>query len=395
MNQSTSIYLDFIRFLAALVVFFSHASVEKFTGDNKFLTLFRAFDHDAVVIFFVLSGYVITYVAHEKEKTIDIFFIKRFAKLYSVVIPALLISLMLEMALVFSVLDFQLSHTDNYPALTYLVNLSFLNQIWFLNSSPFLNTPFWSLGYEFWYYVLFGALFYLKKHRAIVFLILTLIVGPSVLMLFPVWLMGYCVYAISIRKRIPQLVGWLLFIGSIAAYFIYNIYGSKQAILVFSYAIFQSYIGNDYINYLGWSKYVLSDLAVGLLVTANFIGFISISDKFKYVLERLEKPIRFFASFTFILYLAHLPLLHFLAAIFKDLPIETSAPLVFLGTLLAIWLLAYVSEKKKRPYEKAFTFMFTGIGPKVILRFDVVINRVKTYLIGNCTLKKIAITLSA
>jgi hypothetical protein len=58
-------------------------------------------------------------------------------------------------------------------------------------------------------------------------------------------------------------------------------------------------------------------------------------------------------------------------------------------------LLAYVSENKKRPYEKAFTFMFTGIGPKVILRFDVVINRVKTYLIGNCTLKKIAITLSA
>ena len=62
MNPITSVYLDLIRFIAALLVVLSHAAYPRLDGVN--FAMFGGFGRDAVMIFFVLSGYVIAYADH-------------------------------------------------------------------------------------------------------------------------------------------------------------------------------------------------------------------------------------------------------------------------------------------------------------------------------------------
>ena len=54
MSGTLSIYLDIVRFAAALVVFLGHAADSRFTGG--FLWQFNLINQEAVTIFFVLSG---------------------------------------------------------------------------------------------------------------------------------------------------------------------------------------------------------------------------------------------------------------------------------------------------------------------------------------------------
>ncbi len=67
MNRPTSIYLDLIRFCAAAIVFIVHANYDRFTGGGLPL-LWRLQDlgNDAVMVFFVLSGYMLP----RKRKTL-------------------------------------------------------------------------------------------------------------------------------------------------------------------------------------------------------------------------------------------------------------------------------------------------------------------------------------
>src|ERR1700680_3766033 len=97
MPRSTSIYLDLVRFLAATTVFVAHANFDRFTGGLPFLSrLGMDIANDAVIVFFVLSGLVIAYVANTKENTLREFFLSRFARLWSVVVPALFLTVILD-----------------------------------------------------------------------------------------------------------------------------------------------------------------------------------------------------------------------------------------------------------------------------------------------------------
>jgi len=163
MNKQLSIYLDFLRFFAAIVVLIAHISLRTFF---HFVPDDIAIGQDAVIIFFVLSGYVIVFVANTKEKNLKDYFISRFARLYSVLIPALLLTLILDNIgfLVNRPFYGELIKTDILlPRL--LAAFSFTNQIWFHDSSFLSNNPLWSLSYEFWYYILFASLFYIKGFK--------------------------------------------------------------------------------------------------------------------------------------------------------------------------------------------------------------------------------------
>jgi hypothetical protein len=78
-----SIYLDFVRALAAFFVVLDHAP-----------TLFDLpnlprWGHQAVMVFFVLSGYVICNVADTRETDVCSFLVARLARLWSVLLPAM------------------------------------------------------------------------------------------------------------------------------------------------------------------------------------------------------------------------------------------------------------------------------------------------------------------
>ena len=61
MPKSLSVYLDLIRLLAALLVFIVHANYQGFTGGLPVLWRLGGLGNDAVMVFFVLSGFVLSH----------------------------------------------------------------------------------------------------------------------------------------------------------------------------------------------------------------------------------------------------------------------------------------------------------------------------------------------
>ena len=96
MTRGFSLYLDALRFLAALVVFASHMGYYRFTHGNMQWIRDLNLGSDAVVVFFVLSGFVIAYTTLTKDRGPTAYAEARFARLYSVVIPALIFTFALD-----------------------------------------------------------------------------------------------------------------------------------------------------------------------------------------------------------------------------------------------------------------------------------------------------------
>src|SRR3954467_15833841 len=99
MKRGTSLYLDVVRFAAALMVFLEHLRAHTRSGFGHFWAAhpfwyshFNLFSQTAVTVFFVLSGYVIAHVLATRERTPVDYVASRLARLYSVVLPALLLT---------------------------------------------------------------------------------------------------------------------------------------------------------------------------------------------------------------------------------------------------------------------------------------------------------------
>lgn len=75
MHPTLSIYLDLVRLISALLVLFFHANYPRFHGE--WLNAFQAYGHDAVIVFFVLSGFVVAYSAKYKDKNLESYTISR------------------------------------------------------------------------------------------------------------------------------------------------------------------------------------------------------------------------------------------------------------------------------------------------------------------------------
>jgi len=191
MNGTTSLYLDLIRLLTAITVFLVHANYGRFTGGLPIICNLKFLGNDGVMAFFVLSGFVIAYITDRKEIRIADYAISRFSRLYSVVIPAIILTIILDY--IGSMIDYGLYdgwwfQSDN-PIWRITSNILFIHELWFSSVRLFSNGPFWSLGYEFWYYAIFGSFFYFYgKKRYMISIALASVAGPKIILLFPVWL---------------------------------------------------------------------------------------------------------------------------------------------------------------------------------------------------------------
>ena len=353
MNRSISIYLDSIRFTAAILVFIGHANYERFTDGA--LKSISGFGHDAVVVFFVLSGYVIAFVTDTKEKNIKQYAVSRLARLYSVVLPCLILTIILDYT--GSYLDKTLY--DGYwfecdkPVFRFFSSTLFLNEIWFAHIRPFTNGPFWSLSYEFWYYVLFAAIYYLKSStKTIVIILVTLITGPKILILFPIWLLGAYTYQINKNNKQNIPLGLFVFTGSLMLFYIFR---KLDGPLITNSITNEFFAGIDLNYYLRNSQNFLKDYLIGLMVAMNFIGFSLISEKTQSFLTRIEKPVKYLSNITFTLYLLHYPMLHFVAALIDNNPnsLKDQSILLF-STLLSVSIVSYIIENKKHKYKELF-----------------------------------------
>lgn len=357
MKPTTSLYLDVIRFLAAMIVFVSHATSERITGGLAVIWRLGNLANDAVMMFFVLSGFVIAYVSNEKERTLREYSISRFARLYSVTVPAIALTVIVD------TIGVQLSpalYGGNYyqgdnPCWRIAANLLFVNELWFTSTRPFSNGPFWSLGYEFWYYAIFAAAFFLDSiwlRRATVAAIL-LIVGPKILLLMPVWLVGVWVYYHIRSRAISERAGAVTAIGSLVCYIVVHQFDVPRLLV----GLTEEWLGD---RGLKMSRTFLTSYLIAILIALHLVGVSAVSHRLACLLP--ERPIRYFASFTFALYLFHAPLLLFFAAVVDHAGLSRHrAFLVTLSTLAAVWILGEATERRKSTVKRWVTFIYEAV----------------------------------
>lgn len=351
MNRLTSGYLDLVRFSAAVMVLLVHARHERFT--SGWLLPLKDYGNDAVMVFFVLSGFVIAYCVDQKEKTLADYTISRLSRLYSVVIPALLLTVGLDFLGRAADPSIYLASWFDDPVLRFATNLLFVNQLWFADIGAFSNGPFWSLGYEFWYYVLFGlGLFLAGTKRIWLVAVVAAIIGPKILLLLPVWLMGAWAYSVTRRYTFSMSTSLFLFLGSILFYVVLRYLELPLRLGWRTSAL----LGADvYEHTLAESRNFLFSYVAGVLVTANFIGFSALSKHLALEKIPLERTIRYLASYTFTLYLLHQPLLNFFAAVLHHNPHSAlDQTLLFLATLVAVLVIGNFTEHRKAVWRNLF-----------------------------------------
>ena len=368
MDKSTSIYLDTIRFLASLAVFFHHVfELGVVTTDLRI-----NFAREAVMVFFVLSGFVISFVAKNKEHNLQDYMVGRLSRLYSVVLPALLLTLLLDtagMAISPSLYDMN-AHQNVFARM--VISLLYLNQMWNLTVFPLSNGPFWSISYEFWYYLIFACVFYIHgKKGALLAVILMLLIGPKMLLLFPCWLIGVGAYKIYCGCDTDSLVWRIAFPISLLTMFFVIEFGYPTQWIV---NIIQAHLHEGYFEVFGQDIFIgghvvfLNDylfcmiFAVSILsASAFFKGFIEV--------KLLTRVIRYLFGNTFSLYLYHVPLLIFFQTVFYESSDSRFYQiLILLLTLIVVFLLARVTEQKKSMYVTFFNNIIVWVSARKPVR---------------------------
>ncbi|WP_010678054.1 acyltransferase family protein [Bacillus timonensis] len=344
-NCKASSVLDFIRFLSALTVFLFHFYVP-LPG------------YQAVMVFFVLSGYFISSsilksISENRWSWSD-YLLKRITRLFIVLIPALLLTYIwakIQLGLFgedMSPLDLRVSDYLTWELL--IGNLFFLQGI--ITEGPFgLNGPLWSLTYEFWYYILFPCIILIfhsrKKSTKFFYLIISItisiFIGKEIMSYFLVWLLGAAIpliKGIKIDNKALQIV--ILVIVSILA--------------VFS------------LNYKAGSNF-LFDLGVGLsfsVLTYFIISFLNESPSS----SKFNIP-KYLAGFSYTLYLTHYPLANFILTwrVSPLWPFEDNS-LVIKGLLAMIvfgyaWIIGLLTEKHTDKVRKRISMIFYKRKPEI------------------------------
>jgi len=289
-SNTLGVFLDFSRFGAALVVLLIHARDMWFPGLHHKSNMPGDISHLAVVVFFVLSGFVIAFSVTINNRGAYSYAEARFSRIFSVLFPALIISGLIESYLYFYDKPLHGEFNRGYSILRYFLSLFFCNELWFSSLAPPVNSPLWSLSFECWYYILFGVVLFLRRYRYLTITIISLIIGPKILALFPVWLMGF--YAFKFKKNIKE--SWWITVCLITI-----------LIVVFRF-LPPLPTGIGYYPFFMASQF-LTDWLLGLIVSLIFLFFPN--RNLKSISEKTVKKIRMVADLTFAVYLLHYPCL--------------------------------------------------------------------------------------
>jgi peptidoglycan/LPS O-acetylase OafA/YrhL len=342
-DQWHSMLISQLRGLAALVVAAAHLRAQVYPGFGTVqnpslafqgLAFATGFAYLAVIVFFVLSGWLVGGSLLNRlgtERAITNYAIDRATRLWIVLIPTF--GAMLLFGLATAALDpTRLSFApDNASSVaTFFGNLVGLQTILVPEFGG--NFPLWSLANETWYYVLFPLLAMLFRtrstlHRVLILMALAAIVhllNSAILLYFSIWLLG----AAFSRVRIDcgAFLRWALFLALAATAVAIRMRG-KNVITV-----------DSFVQYLLFS-----------VIFVLFLSSMQYKRQRTRSIELASRIGRFFSEFSFTLYVLHIPLmaafLHFAAPALGNGRLHPNRPmdlLVYLLLYLGIVVGAYL-----------------------------------------------------
>lgn len=237
-SPSFASFLDLSRAISAILVFLNHLRDPLFVGfpslpaDQRGLIVkvwffVTGFGLASVMVFFVLSGFLVGGVGlsrvRDRSFQPSAYFIDRFTRLFVVLIPALLLTAVLDglgqhflgSIGLWDRTSPLIAGKFGYPFIayggwgTFACNLAMLQSFYCQVYSS--NVPLWSLSYEFWFYICFGAaaVFAAGRERIVSLLCLAVIIpalGANFVLLAALWLFGVAAHAYrGERLRTPWL----------------------------------------------------------------------------------------------------------------------------------------------------------------------------------------------
>jgi peptidoglycan/LPS O-acetylase OafA/YrhL len=342
-----STYLDLLRFLAALAVVAAHYAmfgvIETGAGGA-----FASLGREAVILFFVLSGFVIAASVARGRPSVRDYAEARLSRLYSVTVPVLLLAFAAAALLRwFAGIEAPRSYALDKIWLYLPFHLLFLGQHWHFAEVPPFMVPYWSLCYEAWYYLLFGLAFYLRGRRRAVCVGLALAyMGYKMWLLLPVWLAGVWLY----RRRAGLLSPGLARAGCCASVLLFAAYVAldlEAALRGFALAWWPFPALP-----LGSADRFLADYLVCALVLLHFA---CARDARLDVLLRFAPPIRTLAAYTFTLYLSHVLVIGLWLLLYPHQR-GSLADLVLLSVVIAAttFALGAVTERRRHAWRPLF-----------------------------------------
>jgi peptidoglycan/LPS O-acetylase OafA/YrhL len=350
MNPALSIWLDLCRVVAALAVYVGHSVALGVAPPSWSITWHRSAD-DAVTAFFVISGLVIAYTTQKLRRDEGgRYALARLSRVYSVALPAVLLALVIDH--VGMRLDVTHYEADwQYPRFwLYLpVHWLFLGETWLGAIQPFTMAPYWSLGYEVWYYVLFGCLTFLTGwRRTLAVGCVVLIMGPRIVLLLPVWWLGVFLYHHLDRLTPSPAVGRVFMLLAVVSYVAYFLSGLRLTTDEASRALYAAFANASPLGFdAGSTVHVLSDYPVAVLFAMFVVGCAGSGIRFGAMVER---GIRWLAGYTFSFYLIHFTLLVFARAAGLEHAGGIGYALLLFAVFLCTWALGQVGEQRRDVY---------------------------------------------
>ncbi len=364
MKKNFSIYLDAVCFCAVMTIAASHFVYLRWTGgavpERAFLFL-REAGSDAVMVLFVLIGFVVACCADQKDGSWRDFAFARATRIYAVVIPAVIFVIFLDTTgKAQNPAAYDGWWYADHPVWAVLFRgLSFSNEFWTSAFRMGSNGPYWALGYGIWYLILFSVAFYARgRARILLFTGIALMIGPKIWLLAPLWMLG-----VLLHRAVKR--GWLDDHEGPTAL-------AKELVAVVAPVVFYCFLRySDFNNLLndasvgfialfhegfpGHAHFFLWHWFVGGLVLIHFAGVCLLMQRLPAdIFSSIKKPVRWFAGASFSVYLLHYPLLQFFDATMAG---EASDPrrafFLFVLVIGASFIFAEISERRLGFFRRA------------------------------------------
>ncbi len=342
-------WLDFVRGISALAVCVSHlravmfidyAEIKQASVIERAFYFITGLGHESVMVFFVLSGFFVGGSILKKKTTFNwaSYFIARLTRLWVVLIPALILTLLIDKIVIWISPDVisgayykvwnsgpnvGSGYSESWQ--TFLGNILFLQTI--LTPVFGTNSPLWSLANEFWYYILFplcaysaGQCFntvkpkpYLRILVALIALFIFILLPLSIKAGYLVWLLGVVVYIAF--DKVLNITYPLLISG----------------LLTFSFSLLYSNF-----SFLQNLLKVPSDLVIGLGFSILCLALVNLPIPNNSILTKIFEAL---SEFSYSLYASHFPVVILVGTLYyksNQLLFNSQSFTYFIGWLVVI-----------------------------------------------------------
>jgi peptidoglycan/LPS O-acetylase OafA/YrhL len=340
-----SLLISLLRGLAALQVAAAHLRAEAFPGLRTLedpslayvgLAFITGFAHQAVIIFFLISGWLVGGSLLNKigqPQALRSYTIDRVTRLWTVLVPTFVLILLIGFVIgAANPARVDFSAANPYSATAFVGNMLGLQTVTVPSYGG--NFPLWSLAYETWYYVQFPLLLLvftgpgiLRQVAGAAALALIVAALPYMISLyFLIWLLGTAFSRVRVECGNGWRIALLLVTLCLSVY--YRIYGNNDDLVPASF---------------------VQDLICSLPFLVLLSSMHMRVDPASRHMKRVGTVGKFFSEFSFTLYVVHVPIIILLSHIgrtaFGRDKLRPDAPVDFLlyfAVLVVLVLLAYL-----------------------------------------------------